>query len=134
MAAPYTRIPALANRSRSRFNSVAELSQEIIWECDMNGLYTYISPIAESILGYHPSEIVNKLHFYDFAPEHMREHVRDAGMVSIRNGAIMRNFENPLLAKDGRTIWMITNAAPIRDERGEIIGYRGSDQDMTVRK
>jgi PAS domain-containing protein len=29
------------------------------------GLYTYVSPVVERIIGYRPEEMVGRMHFYD---------------------------------------------------------------------
>ena len=36
--------------------------------------------------------------------------------------------------REGRLIWLITNGLPILDEAGNLLGYRGSDFDITQRK
>lgn len=125
---------AALTESLERFDAVAGLSQEIIWETDTNGLYTYVSPIIIDILGFRPDEIIGKKHFYDLAPEDQRDEVRAAASEHIRQGTIIRDFENPVLSKSGEVVWILTNVAPIKNSRGEITGARGSDQDITARK
>ncbi len=36
--------------------------------------------------------------------------------------------------KDGEVVWLVTSGVPVPDEKGELIGYRGSDKDITARK
>ncbi len=40
----------------------------MVWEVDAEGLYTYVSNASEAILGYHPDELVGKMHYYDLHP------------------------------------------------------------------
>ena len=44
--------------SEERFRSIAEATQEWIWEIDADGVYTFCSPAVEAILGYAPDQLV----------------------------------------------------------------------------
>jgi len=52
--------------SESRFRQVSETAQELIWEMDHKGLYTYVSSAIESLLGYTPDEVIGKKYFLRF--------------------------------------------------------------------
>lgn len=125
---------ASLTESLERFDAVASLSQEIIWEIDVEGRYTYVSPIITDILGYTPDEVIGKLFYYDLIPLARRDEIRASTADFMRRGLFIRDYENPVLAKSGAVTWMLTNAAPIRNESGTITGYRGSDQDITARR
>ena len=43
--------------SEERFRSIAEATQEWIWEIDSQGVYTFCSPAVEAILGYAPASL-----------------------------------------------------------------------------
>jgi len=117
-----------------RYRELAEHSQTVIWEVDANGLYTYVSPMAEYVYGFSADELIHKKHFYDIAPEEAREDVKTFGFETLRQGVLMVNFENQVERKDGKIIWVNTNARPFFDEENNIIGYRGSDNDITEKK
>lgn len=121
-------------KSEERFRQVAENAQEWIWEVDRNGLYTYVSPTAEKVLGYKSVEIVEKKHFYDlFHPKEREKLKREAFRVFSQKQSF-REFVNPNLHKNGKTIWLSTSGVPILDEKGNLLGYRGADTDITARK
>ncbi len=44
--------------SEERFRSIAEATQEWIWEIDANGSYTFCSPAVETILGIKPVDLI----------------------------------------------------------------------------
>ncbi len=68
------RIADALRKSEERFRQVAEDAGVFVWEVDADGLYTYASPVVETILGYTPEELVGKLHYYDlFAPDDREE-------------------------------------------------------------
>ncbi len=46
----------------------------------------------------------------------------------------MYRLENPNLHKCGSTVILETNAFPIIDKQGNLLGYRGADTDITERK
>ena len=115
-------------------NEIAEQSRTIAWEVDAQGLYTFISPVAELVFGYVPDEIVGKLHFYDFHAEEEREAFKAAAFEVFARRERFVGFENSAQGKDGRLVWVSTNGMPVLGETGELLGYRGSDTDITARK
>ena len=120
--------------SEERYTQLAEQSRTVVWEVDAAGLYTYVNPAAELVLGYRPDELVNRLHFYDLHPEEGREAFKQKAFEIFRSKELFDNLENRARAKDGRTVWLCTNGLPIVDGRGGLRGYRGSDRDITERK
>jgi PAS domain S-box-containing protein len=120
--------------SERRFREIAEQSQNVIWEVDTEGLYTYVSPAASAVWGYEPEELVGKAHFYDLHPENGREAFKKAAMAVFKEKEFFNRLENPLVTKDKRNIWVLTNGAPILDTQGSLVGYRGSDIDISAVK
>lgn len=120
--------------SEERFRQVTENAQDLIWEVDANGLYTYTSPAVEKILGYTQKEIVGKKHFYDlFYPEE-RDTLKKAAFEVFKQKQPFREFLNRNVHKDGNDVWLSTSGFPILDAKGDLIGYRGGDEDITERK
>ena len=121
-------------KSEKRFSEVAAYSRTVIWEVDINGLYTFVSDTGELVYGYRPDELTGKFHFYDLHPEEMREAFKAKGLEIVQNGLDLKDFDNPVLRKDGRVIWVSTNGTAIYDDKKKLIGYRGADIDITDRK
>jgi PAS domain S-box-containing protein len=121
-------------KSEERFRQIVESSGEFIWEVDIHGLYTYVNPIVEEILGYRPEELVGKKHFYDFFHPDIRETFKKSAFEVFANKAVFRNFINPNIHKNGDTIILETSGLPVLDREGNLIGYRGSDRDITLHK
>jgi PAS domain S-box-containing protein len=120
--------------SEERFAQSARQSRTFLWETDVNGLYTFVSPVVEDVLGYLPEELVGKLRYDELFPEEDRRRLRKEAAQIIRGGHDFQDFENPCRAKDGRIVWVVTSGGALRDARGEVCGYRGSDTDITKRK
>ncbi len=121
-------------KSKIRFEQVAEQAREMIWEVDVNGLYIYVSSAVKNILGYEPEEIINKFHFYDLHPKEGLEEFKKEAFGVFEKKMLFKDYLNPALKKDGSIIWLSTNGAPILDENGDLLGYRGSDFDITERR
>lgn len=120
--------------SENRLSELALQSGTVAWEVDSNGLLTYMSHAAESILGYRPDELVGHFHFYDLHPESGREEFKTAAFAVMNERTSFRNLVNPIRKKDGRLIWVSTNGIPMLNPDGTLQGYRGSDTDITERK
>ena len=120
--------------SEARFDELAAQSGFITWEVDALGLYTYVSPVAESLLGYRPDEVAGCLHFYDLHPQSGREAFKKAAFEVFDRKQPFQNLLNSVQAKDGRVLWVLTNGIPLLNSDGTLRGYRGSDTDVTTQK
>jgi len=129
----YRQIEAL-ERSEARFNELARQSGTFAWEVDENGLYTFISPIVEPVLGYSTAEIIEKKHFYDLSPEKDREEIKRNAFKVFRSLTPFVNFENQIVKKNGETIWVSSQGIPLLHPDGSLKGYQGSDTDISERK
>lgn len=128
------RAMAALRESEERFAQSARQSRTYLWEVDAEGLYTYVSPVVEDVLGHRPEELVGRLHFHDLFPAGDREALKAETLGRIRRGGEFRDYENPRVAKDGSLVWVVTSASPLRDGDGGVRGYRGSDTDVTARR
>ena len=116
---------------KERFSRIAEQSREIIWEVDADGLYTYVSSNCKQLTGYRPEELTGKIHFYDLSPEEGRDAFRQAAFEVFERKEQFRELRNALVTKDGSEVWVSTNGEPVLDDNGRLLGYRGSDYDIT---
>src|SRR3989304_5476179 len=121
-------------KSEERFRQIAESSGEFIWEVDVHGVYTYANPIVDEILGYRPEELIGTKHFYDFFHPDIKETFKKAAFEVFAKKAVFRNFINPNVHKNGNTVILETSGLPVLDSTGNLLGYRGSDRDITLRK
>ncbi len=128
------RAQAALEETRRRFEQLAAQSGTVVWEVDREGLYTYVSEVAVAVIGFAPEEIVGRLHFYDLHPPEGRDAFRAAAFEAFARKEDFAGLENPVVTKDGRTIWVSTNGIPVLDAGGALLGYRGSDTDVTERR
>ncbi len=120
-------------KSNYKFRALVETTHDFIWEVTADGIYTYCSPQIINILGYRPEEMLGKSPF-DFMPENEAERVRKFFINALAQQAIIEEFENINFCKDGREVILETSGQPFFTIRGELLGYRGIDRDITRRK
>ena len=120
--------------SRSRLDQMAQQNRTVVWEIDASGRYTFVSHVVETVYGYRPEELVGRMRFHDLR----RDVGREASMASMPERFARKetfaHCENPVAAKDGSVVWVSTNASPVLGGNGELLGYRGSDTDITDRR
>jgi PAS domain S-box-containing protein len=128
------KVDAALRERDERFRQVTENAGDLIWEVDAEGLYTYMSPIVEEMLGYKAEEIVGKKHFYDLFPTESRDETKEAAFAAFNRQETFRGFVNHNIHKTGRLVILETNGTPIVDDDGNLRGYRGVDRDITERR
>jgi len=119
--------------SEQRFRSLVETTSDWIWEVDQNAVYTYASPKIKDILGYEPEEVVGKTPF-DFMDPGEAEHVGAIFSDIARSATSFSGLENTNTRKDGQKAVLETSGVPIFDGNSNLVGYRGIDRDITMRK
>ena len=121
-------------RSEERFRQLVESAGAFVWEVDLKGLYLFASPAVEEILGYTPEEIIGRLHFYDLFVPDTREETKSVAFEAFRRCQPIRALVNWNVRKDGTVVALETTGFPFHDANGKLLGYRGSDRDITERK
>ncbi len=119
-------------KSKELYHSLVETSQDLIWQCDTEGRYTYLNLAWEQVFGYELDEMIGNK-FSDFqtfedAALGLREHDR------LMEGNSVKSFEATHIGKSGNKIYLVFNALFISDETGNIVGTSGTAYDITNRK
>ncbi|MGO8762518.1 MAG: diguanylate cyclase [Desulfobaccales bacterium] len=119
--------------SERRFRDIAENVVEWVWEVDLEGKYTYSSPVVEQLLGYQPEEIIGR-HFFDFFLPDARQDLTDQAFALFNAQQPFRDFISPNSHKNGAIVWLSTSGVPVLDARGNSLGYRGANIDITEQR
>ena len=119
--------------SEEKFRSIVETTSEWIWALDRDARITYSNPTIERILGYRPEELVGlslrSLVHEDDLPK--AEHILSTSLAEKRRWAA---FVVRCRHKDDTYRYLECHGVPILDATGEVVGFRGSDRDVTERK
>ena len=116
--------------SEERFRSIAEATQEWIWEIDAEGLYTFCSPAVEAILGYPPDRLIGT-NCLDILSQSIRQTLTDLLQRGIAEKRGWRDLVLRLQHANGGIRWLDSNALPLLDSSGTVVGYRGVARDIT---
>ena len=120
-------------QNEKKFRTLIENTIDWVWQVDNEGIYTYVSPQAEQLLGFKTNEIIGKTPF-DFMPAGEADRVKKMFIqISSRHGKIV-GLEDWMVAKDGKEILFETNATPLFNEQDNFIGYMGTCRDISERK
>lgn len=117
--------------SEEKFRLIAESSAEVIWQLDLDGHVTYVSPGVQTILGYTPEELMG-MSFDAFFPDSEIQRVTDV-FLRIVSGGSYQLLEFTGKRKDSSLIPMEFSVRPIiRNET--VIGVQGIARDISERK
>jgi PAS domain S-box-containing protein len=119
--------------AEERFRTLVETTSDWVWEVDNDLTYTYSSPKVKGLLGYESQEIVGLKPFQLMPPEEARR-LEPILREIVESGRPLKYLENRAVSRDGREIQLETRAEPFFDQRGNLLGYRGIDRDITERK
>jgi PAS domain S-box-containing protein len=118
--------------SESKYRSLVETSQDMIWSVDAIGRYTFVNPAVKYIYGYEPEEMLGRP-FSDFmTPEQSKKDLEV--FASLLTGESIIRHESSQIAKDGSIKHLMFNAIAMFDETGNAIGITGTATDITDRK
>ncbi|MBZ0309570.1 MAG: PAS domain S-box protein, partial [Anaerolineae bacterium] len=118
--------------SEARFRGLVESTSDWIWEVDQQGLYTYVSPQVESMLGYSPDSLIGKSPF-DLMPPSERSRVQMEFFSQVKNQQPISRLVNANTHVSGREVILETSGVPFYDSYGRFGGYRGIDRDISDR-
>jgi PAS domain S-box-containing protein len=119
--------------SEEKFRSIVETTSEWIWAIDHEGRHTYTNPAITEILGYEAEEILGASSV-DLMHEEDAHVVVEALPTLIAEKRGWTGWVLRWRHKDGSYRYLESNAVPILDDDGTLLGYRGADRDITERK
>jgi diguanylate cyclase (GGDEF)-like protein/PAS domain S-box-containing protein len=127
------RVEEALRASEERFRSIAEATQEWIWEIDAQGVYAFCSPAVEAILGYAPASLVGR-NCLDIVSADSRQTVADLLGRGLIEKTGWRDLTFNFQHAAGGVRALENNALPLLDEFDRVSGYRGVARDITQRR
>jgi PAS domain S-box-containing protein len=119
------------NNSLSLYHDLVETSQDLIWQCDHEGKYTYLNPAWTEVLGYEIEEMLGRPFSIFQAPEQAEKDMRE--FHTLMKGNTIKGLETIHLHKSGKKVRLVFNAKFLKDKDGNIAGTRGTAYDVTER-
>jgi len=120
-------------RSEEKHRLLIENSHDIIYTIDTEGLFIFVSPSWKEHLGHPVDQVIGKPFAQFVHPEDIIRCLQFMRNV-FSTGKPQTGIEYRVKHIDGSWRWHITNAVPLQDEAGTIVGGEGSASDITERK
>jgi PAS domain S-box-containing protein len=119
--------------SERKYRGIVETTNDWIWTIDTAFISVYNNPAVERILGYTPEEMVGR-DLRELAHPEERPYLEKALASSIVarkgwSGVILRAQH-----RNGQWRSLESNGAPMFDDHGALVGFQGSNHDMTERR
>jgi PAS domain S-box-containing protein len=118
--------------SEGKYRTIVETTMEWIWEIDVNGRHIFSNPKISDILGYSIEEIMGNSADEFIHPDDRKE-VETKMSLYIAEKQGWRSWVLRWKHKDGSYRYLESNACPIFNNTGDLIGYQGADRDITDR-
>lgn len=111
-------------RRDTALQTYAEAASDWLWETTPELVLTYSSDRVQDVLGYSASEVVGR-DAHDFMAASSARRSRQA-LLSGSTIEGWRDLDSEWLHADGRTVALRHSGAPIRDDSGALLGFRGT--------
>ncbi len=128
----YKRLEEALEKSEERYLTVLDEVQDAYFEVDLAGNFTFVNDSVCRHLGYSREELL-KLNYRAFIAEEDAKAVYQAFNQVYRTGEPNRGFGYRVIRKDGSTGFAEISVSLLRNEKGEVIGFRGIGRDVTER-
>jgi PAS domain S-box-containing protein len=119
-------------RSEEKYRSILDTMEESYYEVDLAGNFTFFNEPLRRGLGYTKEELMG-MNYKVYTPPVSAEKVFQAYNRVYRTGKPLAWFAMEQIRKDGKRLIIENSVFPIRNERGEIVGFRGVGRDVTER-
>ncbi len=115
----------------ARYSSLVATMQQVVFQVDGEGRFTFLNPAWTRIMGYSVEETLGQPHFSYVHPDDRTRH-RTLVQRAAEGGGI-GNYEIRCIAKDGGVRWLEGSVHVIVDDEKRIIGCSGTLADVTDR-
>ncbi len=119
-------------KSEERYRTVLDQMEDAYFEVDLAGNTTFCNDAGCRQLGYSREELMG-MNYRDYTPEEDERRVYKAFNQVYQTGRPIKGLPTVRIRKDGTRLAAETAAFPLRNDSGEIIGFRGINRDVTER-
>lgn len=118
--------------SEARYKHLVRHAGDIIYQADAQGRFTWVNPIASTILGYHEHELVGR-HFLELIHPDDRTTMRRAYAVQYMRREPNKYTEFRVLTRTLTEVWIGQNVQLMIADDGSV-GFQAIARDITDRK
>ena len=120
--------------AEERYRSIYENAVEGIFQTSPEGHYISANRALARIYGYDsPEDLMNSVR--DISRMlYVEASRREEFVRTMQQHDVVNAFESPIYKKGGEVIWISENVRAVRDQRGRLLYYEGTVEDITGRK
>jgi PAS domain S-box-containing protein len=119
--------------SETKYKNLIEQLNDIVWQIDKAGLFTFCSSASVNILGISAENFIGK-HFSHFFPKRQASIIDEALKKTTNSPNGFTSLEFFTYKTGGQKIILETSGKPIYDSLNKLIGYHGIARDITEKK
>ena len=116
--------------SEAKFRSIVENANDIVFSLSLEGVFTYVSPNWEEILGHRQEEVIGTS-LIEYVHQDYVEHAFQTIQHILSSGEKTQTEPYQVRHQDGSWRWNITNAAPVYDAEDHVSSFVGIAHDVT---
>ncbi len=120
-------------QSEERYRTILEEMEDAYFEVDLGGHFTFVNNSVCRDLGYSREELIG-MSYKDFTVEDDIESVFRIFNEVYQTGVPNKGFPWKTIRKDRIRGFAETSVSVLRNDKGEIIGFRGVGRDITERR
>ena len=120
-------------QSEERYRTILDEMEDAYFEVDLAGNYTFVNDAGCRHLGYSREELIGATFRGQMAKEEI-DIVYNAFNKIFRTGKPVKVISYKVVRKDGTTGFTEMTGFPLKNQQGEVIGFRGVGHDITERK
>ena len=115
-----------------RLRHLVEHAQDLIYDCDPGGRFTYVNPAAARVMQYEPHELIG-VHFLQLIRPDYHEAAGERYSRQLQQRIPNTYFEFPAVTKSRDIVW-IGQHVQLVQENGAIVGVQAIARDITRQK
>ena len=120
-------------QSEERYRTILEETEEGYYEIDLAGTFTFVNSTGSRLLGYSPKKMIG-MNYRSIFSEQEQQNLFKAFNKVYRMGQPIRNLLFEAVRKGASNRVGELSVFPLRNENGDIVGFRGIGRDITERK
>ncbi|MFW6245363.1 MAG: PAS domain-containing protein, partial [Fibrobacterota bacterium] len=121
-------------RSGEKFRIVADFTYDWEYWRGVDGRFVYITPSCERVTGYTREEFMEDPGLYESIIHPEDREWMGKHLVEDLNESGTHEFEFRIVRRDGEVRWISHACRPVTGDKGELLGRRTTNRDITERK
>jgi len=117
-------------QSETKFRTLVENARDIIFSMTAEGVFTYVSPQVEQILGYPAEQLIGQNCLLFSHPDDIPL-VTDCLKTAVEQGTTVVGKRIRMPHVNGGWRWVVFNNTPVKNISGQIISIQGIGRDVT---